>query len=177
MGLLPSNNPEDQISLQQRREARWIYQNKIHKIQSIRLSKTCLIDTLINNDIEHLLKEHEVLPIANFQTLETEESERLNLTEENQKCYNEAVEYIWRTKELDQFFVTIDDDFIDASARMAMKKLCDNQRSWIQAHKAVRDSDYQTLEWYKIWHQQQTKVQPVISMDASRLNSRVIALG
>jgi hypothetical protein len=174
LGLSVGNQPEDQISRHQLQMAKWIYQNKIEKVSSIGLSKTCLIDTLIKTEIDSLLKLHEVPPIANFQELETEESERILIEEENQKCYNEAVEYIWRTKELDQFFITIDDDFIKLSSKLAMRKLETNRKIWQQAHRVVEDSDYPQLEWFRIWHQRQNKVKPIISMDASRANQRLV---
>jgi len=171
LGLHPSNKPHELITDQQRRQARYIYQNlnKL-RVESMCLSKTCLIDKIINDELSSMCKDFGInKEIPPFQILETLEEyqfgpdqesvcQKLNLKEENQKVYSLRVEDIWRSKPLEGFFNSIDDDFIEIQNHIASRKLENNRKIWLKCQWV----NCKPLKWYKMWHQKQNVVLPVV---------------
>lgn len=121
IGLNPGPNPEERITVDELKCARWIYQNyKKLKLKSMVLSKTCLIDNLINKHISKLFNENNIdESIDSFEMLETQEENYRSLESENQSVYTMMVEYVWRTLSLEAYFKTTDNSFIRAQDRIS----------------------------------------------------------
>jgi len=173
LGLDPGPDFEKKITLDQLKCAREIYQNmnkKNKRPQSVCLSKTCLIDDIISKYTNKYAKELDLtLEIPDFQTLISQDEDvNYNLLMENQKVYSSLVEYVWRDKPLSEFFTIIDDNFISVSARLSIRKLMKNQKLWLNAYNKSKHVDMKPLEWYKLWHQKQNKVLPLVLEDPVR---------
>jgi hypothetical protein len=174
LGLGVGHQPQWLISDVQRKCAGWIYQN-FNKLKpaNVALSKTCLLDDIVEREFDRLLKENDVQDIDPFQRLETEDGIfSVDIQQENQLVYGQVIESTWRTKELNQFFVDVDDDFILLSSRIAAKKLQHNTDIWRQAFAICeyKQPDRPVLPWYKIWAQKKMSVRPIVGADATREN-------
>lgn len=178
LGLDPGPLPENKITISQLKCAKWIYQNfQKLKPKSMTLSKTCLIDALINKAMgrwfTQMLVEEE---IPNFQQLETEEGNSLDLIEENQSVYTAMVEYLWRTRDLNDFFVIIDNNFKEIQRKISARQLYHNQNIWQMAYTFSQKSpNLEPLEWYKLWQQKQNRVKPIIMYDPVLLQESLIS--
>jgi len=173
LGLDPGPQVEINISETQRKCAKMIFQNMNSlktKPKSICLEKTCLINNLYEKAANKWCHEFDVdQEIPNFQRLETEDGlHTLDLKKANMDVYASMVEYIWRSKPLNEFFTELDDDFIEVSNKLASKKLFHNQKLWKNAFLKVLAVETDPLKWYKIWHQKQNRVLPIIPFDAVR---------
>jgi len=173
LGLDPGPNPGSQITWIQRQQAKIIYKEiekpKMRPV-SVCLSKTCLIDDLITKATTEWCKEFDVpYNIPNFQKLELEDGySMLDLEKSNRDVYGDLVEYIWRTRPLDQFFSELDDNFVEVSNKLARNKILKNGDIWRNAFDRVIKENSSPLQWYKTWHQKQKKVLAIVPFDAVR---------
>nr|UQB76044.1 RNA-dependent RNA polymerase [Flumine narna-like virus 30] len=173
LGLSVGHHPEKYITPIQLKTCKWIYQNYSQlKVKSVCLEKTCLINSLIEKETSRIFKKYDVKDIDNFQILETQDGQfDLDLSQENQKVYNDMVEYVWRTRDLDHFFVQLTDNFIQVSNGISSQKLLHNSNIWRHGYLMTqRSKTLEELPWYQVWHRKQMQVKPIISSDASRDN-------
>jgi hypothetical protein len=168
LGLDPGPNYIEIITETQLKCAKWIYQHfEEIKPKSICLSKTCLIDSLINKAMSKWLKNAAINEyIDNFMDLEKENGQIVNLEEENQKVYSDMVEYLWRTRKIDDFFKEMTDNFAEVNRKQTVSKIYYNQKIWQMGFNYVnKQTSYKTLEWFKLWHQKQSRVKPIVGLD------------
>jgi hypothetical protein len=172
LGLSVGFEPEKLISPVQRQVCSLLLQNfEKFKPKSVCLEKTCMIHKLVDDWETKIAKEIGVRPIDEFSMLETEDGlHNLSIKDENQRVYAQAVEYIWRTMPLKQFFQELSDDFIEVSNKVSIKKLCHNQRIWKSLYGWTQSVDCRELPWYRIWHQKKEKAIALISVDPGRDN-------
>jgi len=168
LGLDPGPDFTSKVSINQLQCAHFIYQHyELMNPSSMSLTKTCLIDSLINKQLGKWFHDFAIKEtIHDFQTLVNQNDQPLDLQLENQAVYSDLVEYLWRTRNLNQFFTIIDDNFVKVQEKMAKQNLIKNKTIWQRAFSYVRtNQDYKPLKWYKLWHNKQPKVKPVVAMD------------
>lgn len=164
LGLHPGPNPELTVSMTQLMCAKHIYQNinqQHNKPASMTMTRTCLIDNLINQHYRELLCEE-----SNFMSLELENGlHTVDLAYENQRAYGALVEYLWRSLRLNEFFKQIDHNFVVAAEKIAIRKLYKNSRIWKEAYILTSN---EVLQWHKLWHDKRKLYKPIILRDAER---------
>ena len=167
IGLSPGPNPKERITIDELKCARWIYQNYSKlKLKSMVLSKTCLIDNLINKHMSKLFNEYNIdESIDSFEMLETQEENYKSLESENQSVYTMMVEYVWRTLSLETYFKTTDNSFIRAQDKISKNGLRHNQKVWQMAYGFQKKVDIEPLEWFKLWKKRFISVKPIILLD------------
>jgi len=180
LGLSPGFEPQSVISDRQRQCAQFIYQNYAKlKPANVTLSKTCLLDSIVEREFDKLQKQYNVPDIPSFQYIELEEGlDSSYLEHDNQIVYGHVIERSWRNLDLSEFFHEIDDDFVSAGESLARRKLLHNLNIWRQAYVYVTFKKPETpmLPWCQIWAQKRPSVRPIVFADPSRINSMRCAL-
>jgi len=170
LGLYPGWKPEELISENHLKCAKYIYQEFIKEIRSVALNKTCLIDSMIEKYFDDIMFKYSLAEIPNFDKLQTQEGDNVDLEYENQLAYNQHVEYIWRSMRLEEFFVEMDDDFVNISYKKGIKTLFNNTKIWKRAYATVANKKYKQIKWYSLWQKKQNSRKPIIVRDASYTN-------
>jgi hypothetical protein len=177
LGLAVGYDPAKQINDSQLKAARVMYQ-EYSKLKPNKYGTTamCLFDELVNRRQDFLMSQADICKEerkVDFQTLETEGGSRVDLLDENQKVYTDTIEYYWRTFTLPQFFNQADASYLDLMEKAASKKLYRNSALWKSCFQLGRGVT-EPLQWYKLWHQPQNDLRPIVRTDASRANREYI---
>jgi hypothetical protein len=177
LGLDPGSKPWEKISLSQQRSASVVLKNYHDRRPAVvSQNKTCLVHDEVNKLLDEIRSSAELEPV-HFRKLELSTGEVVDLKVENQKVYNDLVEHIWRTRDVETLKTDLEEGFLEVDAevksleiefsrqilsrtekqillsrRKIKRALSKNRKIWMSAYELSFEPGQTALPFYKMWH-------------------------